>query len=836
MQLEFLINPDLPEREFLELYITITELQMAINTTLASTYVSSIFRQFHDAQDQVDGVFRNTLSDLMALEHITLADFTATLELDQVPYIPLVPYELNTVFYMEQVTAFAQEVSSWYRNSYAMATDQFLWMREGLFALTENFPEQENEWMEMLYLWTSYSVGYGELLEEYSEYVRLHEEALFVWHQENVDWNEALEDYQRQIEDWHQDSNFWFDDAAYWHTEYLGFLDDVIEHYESIRDFRQELEDNIIPLQGDIEAWKLQLIEYDEWLTTRLEEFVEMTEIYNQQAELSNEFQESLLEWHTLLDGYIYGILEWKYEVSAHLTEINDRQDGLQDISNDLQIAITSIEQNIISIPTPPPVLGNDLDPGNLLAAITPPGSIPTIPGLTISNWDAPSPASLLVTIPSPPADISVDSLYLWFSELQTVAQELNGRQSYIQTAVTRLNDRQFQLSNYYTSLVNYRAPLAAAYNATSTWHEDLQDIHSQMADWDSQLRQHSSTMYAWFSSVSGYTDNIMQVQLPTIPSIIEWEHVTLPEETDLPIPESVYPIEKIELPNWHDILPPPPPYEGTEILTAFDVAFPLESTALEPMDLARPEAFTDYAVPGTVDFHEHMMAIQPMNPMVGPPPRPDDFWASMDFMHAQLSSFDVDAFLSDDILRMVDHSLHSYDQFLQTVRYDISFLFQDNIWLMHDVHAEFDHLLRDIRFNALDANRAEQEALQSSIEQFATARGYSHEDTQERLATFAAMMPESRAIAGVNQELIDFTVMPFEFVPLALRDSDPAVPEAMLVAARPNHNPMMDMFQRYQTIALIAMGGVFVGTVISSLVSYVGRKRREEAEARGFM
>jgi len=90
--------------------------------------------------------------------------------------------------------------------------------------------------------------------------------------------------------------------------------------------------------------------------------------------------------------------------------------------------------------------------------------------------------------------------------------------------------------------------------------------------------------------------------------------------------------------------------------------------------------------------------------------------------------------------------------------------------------------------------------------------------------------------MAGANQELIDFTVMPFEFVPLALRDSDPAVPEAMMIAARPNHNPMLDMFQRYQLIALVALGGVFVGTVISSLASHYGRKRREEAEARGFM
>jgi len=906
VQLSFEINPDLPEREFLEIYMTITELQMAINTTLASTYVSSIFRQFHEAQDQVEGVFRNTLADLLALEIITLADFTATLTLDEVPYIPLNPRELDTVFYMEQVGLFATEVSSWYRNSYAMASDQFLWMREGLFSLTDNFPEQENDWLEMLTMWTSYSENYGELLEQYSEYVRLHEEALVAWHEENAAWHEALEDYQRQVADWHEDQNFWFDDAEIWHTEYLEFLDEAVDYYEALRDFRQELEENVTPLQDDITEWMHVLIEYEEWLAARLEEFIEMTEIYNEKAEYTNYFYEDLLEWHTELDAYIDSILEWKEVVNDRLEIMNLWQDELSEVTEDLQTILDRIQDDADSIPPMPQAVIFEIEPENSLAAITIPSAPPVILDLTISDWTPPNinttpiaippapptgptgpaatPNPAPTPLPSPPPLFSPDpgenaaalsdwhrsavdwhrdltnwsvSLSGWYSSLSSwsialsgwrndeltpwhgqvrdAATAVNTRQTYLQnTAIPQLNSRQQALHDYYLDIAHFHESLNISYQGISFWHTSLQGFNTRISNWDYQLNQYSTNMTTWRTTVEDIIEGITTTILPIIPDHIEWEHVELPEETDLPLPEPVEPLEMLELPDWSEILPTPPPYEGTEILEAFDRDFPLQGNAIEPMYLERPLAFTNYQVPEMVAYHGMLLAQQPLSPLVGPPPRPDDFWSSLNFMHAQLSSFDVGEFLSDDILRMVEQSIQAYDQFLQSIRDDIGFLFTDNIWLMHDVHAEYEHFLRNIRLDAFAANEAEQEELHAAIESFAQAREDTHEDTQLRLASFAAMMPESRAIAGVNQELIEFTVMPFEFTPLALREQNGySVPFEFMAVTQ--QQAVADTFRLYQFIAFVALGGVFAGTVISCVVSFLGRKKRDEAEARGF-
>ena len=295
IQLEFQINPNLPERAFLETYVAITELQLSINTTLANTYVSSILRQFHEAQDQVEGVFQNNLADLIALELITLRDFTETLELDEVPRLPLDLAELDTRFHMQQVASFAEEVSNWYLHSYGLASDQFLWMREGLFRLTDNFSNQEDDWLAMLSHWTGYSIEYGELLERFAADVQEHEDDLLLWHLENVAWNEGLADYRDQIESWHRDSNNWFDHAVAWYVEYLSYLSSAMEFSDEIVAYRAYLEESLQPVIADLTTWKDSLIAYEQGLQGQLDALLAVVEEHNLQAEVTNAFLEDLL-------------------------------------------------------------------------------------------------------------------------------------------------------------------------------------------------------------------------------------------------------------------------------------------------------------------------------------------------------------------------------------------------------------------------------------------------------------------------------------------------------------------------------------------------------------
>jgi len=421
-----------------------------------------------------------------------------------------------------------------------------------------------------------------------------------------------------------------------------------------------------------------------------------------------------------------------------------------------------------------------------------------------------------------------------WRGEVEDIATVVNSRQVEMQSAAIQTNNRQFVLEDFFESIVEYREPLVESYMELNEWHQSLEYVHMQMGYWDTRLWDFSVDMEFWYEIVADFVDSIRATIFLTIPEHIQWEHVTLPEETYLPLPTSVAQIEFMEHPAWTEALSAPPSYDGNMIIDAFNLEFPLLSYALEPMDLDRPAALINYHVPQRVTYHDRMLIDQPLSPLVGPPPRPDDFWASLDFMHNQLYSFDVGEFLSDDILRMVDHSLQNYDMFLQSVRYDISFLFQDNIWLMHDIHFEYEQWLHNLRHDAMMANFAEQDALQNAIEIFTEARETTHEDTQQRLGVFASMMPESRTAAGINQQLVDFAVMPFYFVPLGMREGTPVISVFDPAMAAPE--TMADTFQWYQTIILIALGGAFVGTVISHVISHFGQKKRAKAEESGYL
>jgi len=73
VQLNFRINRNLSESDYIETHHKIMNLQVSINSTLAHTYVSSIFSQFHTAQGHINTVFQNNLDNLYSTyQHATI--------------------------------------------------------------------------------------------------------------------------------------------------------------------------------------------------------------------------------------------------------------------------------------------------------------------------------------------------------------------------------------------------------------------------------------------------------------------------------------------------------------------------------------------------------------------------------------------------------------------------------------------------------------------------------------------------------------------------------------------------------------------------------------------
>ena len=379
VELEFQINPNLSEQEYLETFIAITELQLAINTTLASTYVSSILRQFHYAQDHVDGIFQNNLADLFALDIITLGNFTANLELDDVPFVPIQPRELDTPFYMTQVRAFAEEVAGWYLHSYAMASNQFLWMRDGLIRLTDNFPAQEDQWVHMMMAWTRYSEFYGELLDIFFEDVSRHEDELRDWHLETLAWHDALELYQSQVLGWHDISNLWLWDAEDWYMDYTGFLRALQEYAAALDRHHILLDNSLDPVMDDLEAWRGILREYELGMYLQYMAMQAWIEAHDGQANITNTFLRDLRDWYRELRKHHSAMALW-YE------RLNRMHDNLYNVHSDLDGASE--------------IFSGGLERLRAVSVELPPGGFPDVPTLGIVPIPATG-AALVVTAPT---------------------------------------------------------------------------------------------------------------------------------------------------------------------------------------------------------------------------------------------------------------------------------------------------------------------------------------------------------------------------------------------------------------------------------------------------
>ncbi|MCL2368263.1 MAG: hypothetical protein FWC72_04640, partial [Oscillospiraceae bacterium] len=315
VRLDFQINPYLTERDYVETFVRIIDLQQSINTMLSYTFMSSVFGQFHMAQDHVDQVFANDLATIEALDILYFPNFTPLLQLDALPDVPFEPNEIDTSDYLRAFTDFARNISRMYRDSYAAATRDYLTMREGLIQLTDDFPLQKEEWLTRLYAWTDYSVQYGIQLEQFAEYHAAHMRGLDIWHEASVTWIETVEDYEDAVHDWSEYVQNWFE-------HYAGWVDEHQAYWELVGDFARALHEHRDAL--GINQVEAALLEWQGDLTTFVTNFLAALARFNVQFYIADEYFTALDNWRIGLQGYHNTVAGWNAPLQASIADVRN--------------------------------------------------------------------------------------------------------------------------------------------------------------------------------------------------------------------------------------------------------------------------------------------------------------------------------------------------------------------------------------------------------------------------------------------------------------------------------------------------------------------------------
>ena len=292
IQLEFMINPYLSEQEYVETYLRILNLQMAINSTLAHTYVSSIFGQLHGAQGQVTDILQNKERDLTAMEIIALEQFTPSLNLEYVPDLPFEPESFDGKGFFISVEGFANGVATLYLESYRAASSSYLAMREGVFAMTEEIHEQASGWLLELEEWAQEWEGFGKELEAYRDFATEVIDDLNLLLKELSDYLEDADDLIKIADD------FW-SDLDTWHSLL----------YDSLG----ELEDLFVTIETEIDE-------------------------INRNIDLKEEYRDYLDDWHEHLDDRYVLVGDWSVDPSWHDTMVDKRTAAQNQIAATLAV------------------------------------------------------------------------------------------------------------------------------------------------------------------------------------------------------------------------------------------------------------------------------------------------------------------------------------------------------------------------------------------------------------------------------------------------------------------------------------------------------------------
>jgi hypothetical protein len=205
-------------------------LQIAINTTLAHSYVHAVFAELHGGQDLAEGALVAQLSAIAALDYLSLEAFTATLELDFLPDSRLDPEAITLSDEVDAMRGFAQDISGLYRASYAEASDEFVRMRTGQHALIDTLTEDRDVWMGEHYVWRSDVIEYVTQIEQFAAALDGHHTDVAQWYGALTLWGASLGNERDLLQAQRVEGQAWSSAGEDWVT----LWDDWLTHFDNV--------------------------------------------------------------------------------------------------------------------------------------------------------------------------------------------------------------------------------------------------------------------------------------------------------------------------------------------------------------------------------------------------------------------------------------------------------------------------------------------------------------------------------------------------------------------------------------------------------------------------
>ena len=343
------------------------------------------------------------------------------------------------------------------------------------------------------------------------------------------------------------------------------------------------------------------------------------------------------------------------------------------------------------------------------------------------------------------------------------------------------------ELTNYINYVLAYQNEARRWHENATRWHDDLAEhsqnmatVHNYLNDWHRALTSWQEENQAYLNQAGTYFDEVRQLHVSLTNLYQRMSSAGEPQG---------YMEELASLVSSINELPPFPNIRATTV--------PRYAGAGATVNLG--------ILPGVQTGAD-----------LGLPGRPEDFWTSLNQMHDQLRGLNVDTNLITEYQRHVQMQLLEYERYLDSIRHELANWVNENIMMMAEIHQHYAEYVMELQMSVLQAEANAMERLNNTITTFANEQERISNDTQNRLLSFANMMPESRTPLGINENLVSFTVMPLEIVTPDQREATIfEIVEAFIA----------DTFWEYLLIAIPVSLVVFLLT----LLSYLWRRKSKK-------
>lgn len=304
-KIEFSVNPSLTESDYIGTYLKVLDLQNDINETISYLYVSSVYEELHNAQDEVKEIFKNDEDDMTALEEVKLHDFRLDVDWSDIPQVNFEPKEIDFEEFVSTVQGYADDMSEKYVDSYEVAQADYEQFQSGFSSMAQTVSEDGLSWYESVNDREGRVTNYATSVMSYRDDVADWSNDVSVWNESTNLWSGDIAGYLGRLESWQANVITWKSDMDIWGDLFKADMDlyqnSINSYKDAVSTCSNDMYNHYLTSTAD---WSKQYTDYADNVGEYLGDLRIYIEDYNQKVLVDNAYIADVNTYNNELSSY----------------------------------------------------------------------------------------------------------------------------------------------------------------------------------------------------------------------------------------------------------------------------------------------------------------------------------------------------------------------------------------------------------------------------------------------------------------------------------------------------------------------------------------------------